>query len=36
MNSDPLMVGLMKSVSGTLSSSIKLAMSYSLDTGEAH
>lgn len=35
MNSDPLMVGLMKSMSGTLSSSIEFAMSYSLDTGEA-
>lgn len=28
MNSDPLMVGLMKSMSGTLSSSIEFAMSY--------
>ena len=35
MKSDSLMVGLMKSVSGTLSSSIEFAMSYILDTREA-
>lgn len=35
MNSDLLMVGLMKSVSGTVCSSMELTMSYSLDTREA-
>ena len=35
VNSDLLMVGLMKSMSGTLHSSMELTMSYSLDPREA-